>query len=84
MGKVVTYGILVTLGALWLWCWALMRILLRHERWIQDLRRTSSVEQRCEFCQDKECPARNSGVTYPCEYFMKEEHYGKSNEHPDP
>lgn len=83
--NMVIYGILVALGALWLWDWALMRILLRQERWIQDLRRQGQVEQRCGFCLvEDECSAKDTGVIYPCPYFTKEEHYGKSNKHPDP
>lgn len=91
MSKIVTYGILVALGALWLWDWALMRILLRQERWIQDLRRQGQVEQRCGFCLVKDCPAKNTGVAYPCPHFRyiftekeMEDLYGENNEHPDP
>ena len=63
------WAIGVCLSVLWLWGWSLMRIVLRHERCIQDLRRTNNVEQRCGFCLVSDCQARDTGIIYPCPYF---------------
>lgn len=85
--KITLYGLLAGMVFIWIWNWALMRILLRHERWIQDRRRYHNEEQRCGFCATKkECPEAYSGVIYPCPYFKSiiskeelEKYYGQKH-----
>jgi len=67
--RIALYGLLLGMIFIWIWNWALMRILLRQERQIMDLRRRGQVEQRCGFCLVKDCPAENTGVAYPCPHF---------------
>ena len=68
--KIALAGLILAMLALWTWDWALMRILLRHERQLMDLKRSTPVEQRCDICTNSiSCEAANSGVIYPCPYY---------------
>lgn len=75
--KILGTGLIIAMLALWIWNWAHMRILLRHERQILELRKRSPEEQRCGFCLNyPKCLARNTGVLYPCPHIRLEDDDG--------
>lgn len=73
--RIALYGLLLGMIFIWIWNWALMRILLRHERQLLDQKRQPTQvfypeEQRCATCQDGQtCMAADTGVIYPCEHY---------------
>ena len=73
--KILVFGLILGMAFLWVWNWALMRILLRHERQLMDLKRRFSQvvypeEQRCASCSENQtCPAVDTGVLYPCDGY---------------
>ena len=73
--KVLSFGLILGMIFLWIWNWALMRILLRQERQLMDLKRRFGQviypeEQRCPVCREYgACAAADTGVIYPCEHY---------------
>ena len=75
--KILALGLLGGMAMLWLWSWGNMRMMLKHERQIIELRANGQVEQRCGFCLNyPKCLARNTGVLYPCPHFKTEDEHG--------
>lgn len=76
--KVLAFGLILGMIFLWIWNWSLMRILLRQERQLMDLKRrlvqvVYPEEQRCASCQERQtCPAVDTGVLYPCEGYSSD------------
>ena len=73
--RIAVLGLLAGMAALWAWNWGLIRIVNRHERQIKELqaRKQYAEENRCHVCMEQDtCEAANTGVIYPCPYFIRE------------
>ena len=73
----ITYTLIICCAALWLWCWSLTRSVQRISEDLQEVKRCIKTETRCNTCSEREfCPARNTGVSYPCPYYEEEKQDG--------
>lgn len=77
--KILLWGLILGMAALWVWNWAHMQIVLRHEKNIMEMKQRIKMlgepeEQRCGYCTEyPTCYARDTGVIYPCGHFTPKE-----------